>query len=109
MIDDDEVALLPAVVLAIVRGDPHEAVAVTFDDVEPGFAGMAVNRLRLAGANWIITCVRPDAWLPIERSLRNFVRVPRGVARISCSSYGVWMRPERRFFVSVSTRRSRRA
>ena len=37
------------------------------------------------------------------------MRVPRGVARISCSSYGVWMRPERRFFASRSTRRRRRA
>jgi hypothetical protein len=39
VVDDDQVALLPAVVLAVVGSDAHEAVAVAFDDVEPGFAG----------------------------------------------------------------------
>src|SRR4030095_11593625 len=48
VIDDDEVALLPAIVIALVGGDAHEAVAVAFHYVEPGLAGMAVQRLRLA-------------------------------------------------------------
>src|SRR5882672_8382682 len=34
-------------VFALVRRGAHEAVAVAFDDVEPGFAGMAVQRLGL--------------------------------------------------------------
>ena len=37
-------------------------------------------------SNWIITCVMPEASLPIARSTRNLVRVPRGVASRSCSS-----------------------
>src|SRR5262245_66262306 len=49
VIDDDEVAFLPPMVLAVIRCDAHEAVAVPFDDVEPRLAGMAVKRLRLAG------------------------------------------------------------
>jgi hypothetical protein len=48
MVDDDQVALLPPMVLAVVRCDTHEAVAVPLDDVEPCFAGMAVQRLCLA-------------------------------------------------------------
>src|SRR5262245_10226260 len=50
VIDDDQVALLPPMVLAVVRRDPHEAVAVSLDDVEPRFAGVAVQRLGLAGS-----------------------------------------------------------
>src|SRR5262245_37408858 len=48
MIDNDQVPLFPAIVLALVRGDAHEAVAVALDDVEPGLTGMAVQRLRLS-------------------------------------------------------------
>src|SRR5689334_5973888 len=48
MVDDDEVALLPAVVLSLVGGGAHEAVAVALDDVEPGLARVTVQRLRLA-------------------------------------------------------------
>src|SRR5258708_40246848 len=48
VIDDDDIALLPAVVLALVGRGAHEAVPVALDDVEPGFAGVAVQRLRLA-------------------------------------------------------------
>src|SRR5688500_11568201 len=47
MVDDDEVALLPAVVLALIGRGAHEAVAVALDDVEPRLAGVAMERLRL--------------------------------------------------------------
>src|SRR5687768_9827038 len=47
MVDDDEVALLPAVVLALIGRGAHETVAVALDDVEPRLAGVAVQRLRL--------------------------------------------------------------
>ena len=48
VIDDDQVAFLPPMVLAVIWRDAHEAVAVPFDDVEPRFARVAVQRLRLA-------------------------------------------------------------
>src|SRR4051812_22129112 len=48
VIDDDQVAFLPAVMLALVGRGTHEAVAIAFDDIKPRFAGMAVERLRLA-------------------------------------------------------------
>src|SRR5439155_10248252 len=48
VIDDDEVAFLPAVMLTLVGRSAHEAVAMAFDDIKPRFAGMAVERLRLA-------------------------------------------------------------
>src|SRR5688572_17935411 len=49
MVDDDEVAFLPAMVLAVVRGDTHETVTVALDHVEPRFTRVAMKRLGLAG------------------------------------------------------------
>ena len=49
VIDDDQIAFLPAVVLPVVGRDAQEAVAVAFDDIQPRLARVAMDRLRLAG------------------------------------------------------------
>src|SRR6185295_3137656 len=48
VVDDDQVALLPAVMLALVGRGAEEAVAMTLDHVQPCLARMPVQRLRLA-------------------------------------------------------------
>src|SRR5260370_38781917 len=48
MVVRDQVAVLPAVVLPAVRRRAEEAVPVSLDHVQPGFARMPVQRLRLA-------------------------------------------------------------
>src|SRR6267378_2133038 len=48
MVDDDQVAFLPAVMLPAVGRRAEKAVPVSLDYVQPGFAGMPVQRLRLA-------------------------------------------------------------
>src|SRR5205807_9516837 len=47
VIDDDEVALLPAVVFPLIWRGAREAMAVALDHVEPRFARMAMQRLSL--------------------------------------------------------------
>src|SRR5437762_1687740 len=48
MVDYDQVAFLPAVMLPAVRRRAEEAVPESLDHVQPGFARMPVQRLRLA-------------------------------------------------------------
>jgi len=80
VVDHDEVALFPAVVLALVGRGAEEAVAAAFDHVEPGLPGMAVQRLRLARSELDHHLGEARGLVAMARSLRNLVRVPRGVA-----------------------------
>ena len=51
VVDDDDVALLPRVVLALVRLGAQEGVPAPFDDVQPRLAGVAVHGLATARAD----------------------------------------------------------
>ena len=72
--------------LAALGLGAEEAVALALDHVQPRLAGVAVHRLRRAGAELEHHLVMPEASLPIALSSRNLVRVPRGVVSISSSS-----------------------
>src|SRR5438132_8249484 len=50
MIDHDKVAFFPAMMLSLVGSGAEETVAVSLDHVEPGLAGMPVQRLGLSGS-----------------------------------------------------------
>src|SRR5688500_3625381 len=49
MVDHDEVALAPAVMLSVVGRGTEETVPVALDHIEPRLARVAVQRLGLAG------------------------------------------------------------